>query len=72
MQFHPVYLRIKIAINIFAINQTGRSTFSSLANFALSPIVCYSFANCFCSYDPYKVSFAPSTILFQGLPPKTF
>ena len=51
MRPHPAYLRIKIAINIFAINQTGRSTFSSLANFALSPIVCYSFANCVCSYN---------------------
>lgn len=69
MQFHPVYLRIKIAINIFAINQTGRSTFSSLANFALSPIVCYSFANCFCSYDAYKVSFVPFNNLISRLTP---
>ena len=51
MRPHPAYLSIKIAINIFAINHTGRSTFSSLANFALSPIFCYSFANCVCSYN---------------------
>ena len=66
MRPRPIYLRIKIAINIFAINQTGRSTFSSLANFALSPIVSYSFANCVLVYFKFYSSIPLLTTLLCG------